>query len=237
MYVTAEVLANLDRNMWPVLALCGFAMVCNYAWFFAAVRQGFRDQVVPVPTFCVLFWLAGDGSMVLRYDLWFNVIDHWYVKLFWLALVFTVLTELVFLYMILRFGRKEMAPTLGQRQFTAALLLGMLVMAVAWETVKRLIGDELYIDYFHLANLAGPAFAAAMLLRRGNRAGTTPFIWYAYTAMVASWFTACALWYGAPFATAPYLVLYAVCTLAATAVALLVRRLPSADALAARGAA
>ena len=206
MYDPSQVLAALDQNAGKVIALCGLAMICNYTWFFAAVARGFKDQVMPVPVFCTLFWLVGDGSMVARYNLWFNVIDHWYVKLFWGALVLTVLTELVFLYMILRFGRKELAPTLSQGQFVVLTFAGLALALIVWEFVKRLIGDVLYIDYFHLANFAGPLFAASQVLRRGTRAGTSPMIWGAYTIMVSSWFVACALWFGDPFASPGYLI-------------------------------
>ena len=230
MYDPAPVLAALDHNKWRVIALCGFAMLCNYTWFFAAVRQGFRDRVVPIPVFCTLFWLAADASMLLRYELWFDVIDHWYVKLFWLALVFTVLCELVFLHMTLRFGRKELAPSLSQRQFSALVLASLAVMWIVWEQIKRLIGDVLYIDYFHLANVVGPVFAASEVLRRGTRAGTTPLIWGAYTLMVASWSLACALWYGPPFASPAYLLLYATSTLTAAAMTVVVARLPHTKA-------
>ena len=230
MYDAGAVLAALDRNAWPVIALCGFAMLCNYTWFLAAVRQGLRDRVVPMPVFCTLFWLVGDASMVLRYELWFHEIGHWYVKLFWLALVLTVACELVFLQLTLRFGRAELAPRFGQRAFAASLLAGAAVMAVAFETLKGLIGDPLYVNYFHLANLAGPAFGGALWMRRGTRAGTTPFIWGAYALMVASWSIACALWYGPPFAEPGFLLLYATSTLGALALAVVLRRLPPAPA-------
>jgi hypothetical protein len=226
-YEIEPVLAALDANRWRVLALCGLAMACNYTWFFAAVRQGLRDRVVPIPVFCTLFWLVGDASMVLRYELWFHEIDHWYVKLFWLALLLTVLCELMFLRLTLRFGRKEYAPTLSQAQFTLLVLAGVVMMGIAWEAIKRWIGDPLYVNYFHLANLAGPAFAAPMVLRRGTRAGTSPLIWGAYTVMVASWFTATALWFGGAFATPGHLVLYAACTASAAAMTLLVARMPA----------
>ena len=72
MYEIAPVLAALDANRWRVIALCGLAMACNYTWFFAAVRQGLKDRVVPIPVFCTLFWLVADASMVLRYQLWFH---------------------------------------------------------------------------------------------------------------------------------------------------------------------
>lgn len=224
------VLAAIDQNKWPILALCSCAMICNYTWFFAAVRQGFKDQTVPIPIFCTLFWLAGDASMVLRYDLWFHVINHWYVKLFWLALVFTVATELVFLYMTLRFGQKEYAPNLSQRQFSVLTLAGLLFVAATWSLLKQLIDDPLYIDYFHLANFVGPSFGMAMVMRRGTRAGTTPFIWAAYALMLIFWFTACALWYGAPFAEPRYLVLYGLTVAAAVLLAVMVSRMPAPGA-------
>ena len=141
MYDTTQVLASIDRNAVPILLLCGLAMLCNYTWFIAAVRQGLRDRTTPIPVFCTLFWLIGDASMVLRYDLWFNVIDHWYVKLFWAALVLTVLCELVFLSLTLRFGHREFAPALSRNQFVALILLGVAAMAVAFETVDG-FGDR-----------------------------------------------------------------------------------------------
>jgi len=235
MYEIAPVLAALDAHRWQVILLCGVAMACNYTWFIAAVRRGLRDQTVPIPVFCTLFWLAGDASMVVRWERWFHEIDHWYVKLFWAALVLTVMCELVFLRLTLRFGRKELAPTLSQPQFTALLFAGLATMGLAFELIHGWIGDPLYINYFHLANLVGPAFAAPMVLRRGTRAGTSPLIWGAYTAMVAAWFTATALWFGGAFATPGHLALYALCTASAAGMTLLVRRMPEvADA---RGAA
>ncbi|HWO25748.1 MAG TPA: hypothetical protein VNO30_43720 [Kofleriaceae bacterium] len=226
MYNPHLVLASIDQHRWAIIALCSFAMLCNYTWFFAAVRQGFRDRVVPVPIVCVFFWLVGDGTMVWHYDLWFNVYDHWYVKLFWFALVLTVICELIFMYMILRFGRKELTPSWSQGQFAILIISGVAVMLVVWLFVKVLIGDPLYITYFHLANMAGPAFGAAMLIRRRSRVGTTPLIWGAYTLMSGSWFLACALWFGPPFASLEFILLYVACTGAAAAMTVAVSRMP-----------
>jgi hypothetical protein len=225
MYDPRLVLAAIDAHKWQIIALCSLAMLCNYIYFISAVRQGFRDRVFPVPMFCTFFWLAGDGSMVARYDLWFNVYDHWYLKLFWAALVLTVLCELVFLYMLLKFGRNELLPSWTQSQFRALVFAGLIVSTVVWVFVKEAIRDDLYITYFHLANMAGPLFGAAQVIRRRSTAGTNPLIWSAYTVMVASWFTACALWFGPPFASSNYLALYAACTLSAAAMAIFVRRM------------
>jgi len=230
MYDPALVLAAIDQHRLGILLLCGLAMIFNYIWFVAAVRQGIRDQVYPIPLFLTYFWLAGDGSMVLRYRLWFEGFHHWYVELFWLALVFTVICELIFLAMTLRYGQRELLPNGTRAQFVLLILAGFVCAAVIWNFVKLLIGDPLYITYFHLANIAGPPLAASLLLRRQTRAGTSTLIWVCYTLMVACWFTACALWYGEPFNTLPYVVPYVFCTATSAAVALGVSRLPPASA-------
>lgn len=226
MYDPEQVLAAIDQHKWPIVTLCAFAMLCNYTWFFAAVRQGFRDRVFPIPIFCTFFWLAGDGSMVLRYDQWFNGYHHWYVELFWLALVFTVLCELVFLYMTLRFGREELLPASTPMQFRLLVFAGLIAAFVTWGFVKANISDDLYISYFHLANMAGPLFAAGLLIRRRSRAGTTPLIWAAYTLMVTSWFLACALWFGPPFNSPMFIIFYVTCIAASAAMWVAVRRMP-----------
>ena len=63
-----------------------------------------------MPLICTVFYLVHDASFVYRFDEWFNTYDHWYVKLFWAALVLTVAFELVFLSQFIRYGRKELAP-------------------------------------------------------------------------------------------------------------------------------
>ena len=226
MYDSHEVLASIDLNKWPILVLCALAMICNYAWFFAAVIRGFKDKVYPVPIFSTLFWLAGDSSVVMSYDLAFRVYNHWYLKLFWFALLVTVTCEPVYLFMIIKFGRKEVSPRLSQHQFTALMLAMLGGMLVGWHFLMRLLGDDLFINYFHLANFVGPFCAAFLLLRRGNRAGTSPFIWGAYTVMVTCWFTATALWFGAPFASPMFLTVYGVCIASAAAMTWAAARAP-----------
>jgi hypothetical protein len=225
LYDPVQVLAAIDQHRWGILVLCGFAMLCNYTWFIAAVRQGFKDQVFPIPVFCTYFWLAGDGSMVWRYREWFNVYDHWYLKLFWVALVFTVACELIFLYMTLRFGRRELLPASTDLQFNLLIFAGLIITVLTWNVIKASLADPLYIVYFHLANMAGPPFAAALLIRRRSSAGTSALIWRAYTLMVTSWFVACALWFGAPFDSRGFIVFYALCAAGAAGMAVAVGRI------------
>jgi hypothetical protein len=163
------------------------------------------------------------APLVLSYDLCFHVYNHWYLKLFWGALCFTVLFELFFLYMILRFGRAELLPSWSQVQFASFVGAGIIVAAVTWAFVKVQLDDPLFISYFHLANMAGPPFYAAQLVRRRSTRGTNSLIWVAYTAMVSSWFLACTLWFGPPFNSPLFVAFYCVC-IASAALAVAVRR-------------
>ena len=228
MYDPAVVLAAIDRNAVPILALCALAMAMNYMYFIEAIIKGFRDRAYPFPVFCTMFWLTGDGSMVLDYHTAFVVVNHWYMKAFWFALVITTGFELLYLYMIMRFGRREIAPGLTQPQFVASLVAGQLIMFMAYHFIKARMGDVLVIDYFNLANLSGPVFGWALLNRRGTLAGTSPRIWLCFTVLIASWSTALALYFGPPFASPGYLLFYAVAVSACIAVTIRAMQLPPA---------
>jgi hypothetical protein len=87
--------------------------------------------------------------------------------------------------MILRFGRKELLPSWSQGQFNALMIAGFAGTVVLWSFVKYLIGDDLYISYFHLANIAGPPFAASLMIRRRSVESVSPLA--ARTAVTDSW--------------------------------------------------
>jgi hypothetical protein len=229
MYDTKTVLASIDHNAVYILALCGAAMLCNYIYFIEAAVRGFRDKAYPFSVFSTLFWLSGDGSVVLNYDVAFHVINHWYIKLFWVALVFTVMFELLYLYMILRFGRKELAPDMQQGPFVASVLGALVVMFFTYSFIKARIGDALVIDYFCLANLAGPMFNWYLIIRRGTRIATSTRIWVSYTLLVVFWSTALTLFFGSPFNSPEYLMLCALAIAASIAVTMKVRSLPAAS--------
>jgi hypothetical protein len=230
MYDAEAVLAAIDHHAPPIVTLCAIAMVCNYIYFIDAARRGFQDEVYPVSVIATLFWLSGDGSVVLNYNLAFHVVNHWYLKAFWVALVFTVAFELLYLYMILRFGRKEIASDMSQPQFVAAVLGALAVMFMTYSFIKARVGDTLVIDYFVLANLAGPMFSWPLMSRRRTRAGTGPLIWICYTILVVSWSAALTFFFGKPFASPEYLTFYGVTILACVVVTMKVMSLPPAPA-------
>lgn len=211
MYNAHQVIAHVDANKWKIIALCSLAMLCNYTWFIAAFRVARRDRVYSIPAFCTLFWLCGDSSFLWHFDRWFHYYKNWYVELFWVALIITVLFELAFTVQLIQYGREELSPAASQAQWTALVLAAIGAAIVIWSMLRHVINDSLWITYFDLANLSGPIFAATLLVRRRSAAGQTALIWYAYAAMAAFWFVAESLWFGPVFRSSEYIAVAVVC--------------------------
>lgn len=216
MYDPHVVLQALDAHKVGVIAFAGMSMVFNYIWFALAAKQGFKDKVFPVPLFTTLLWLCGDGTGVLRYDMYFNTYGHWYLELFWVALILTVSFEILFLYMTFKFGKKELLPNGSNRTFSLGLIVAAIVFAFAWAQVIRALPDDLNIVYFNFANIAGPIAWAAMIAKRRSIAGTNSTIWILYTLMLCCFYFAQASWFGPEFRT-PFMLTYFVVNIAAAA--------------------
>lgn len=229
MYDVNTTLAHLDAHKWAIMGLCSFAMVFNYLWFFLALRKAKHDRLYSVPAFTTVFWLVGDSTFLFGFHDWFFKYKDWYPELFWVALIFTVLFELAFTRQLLLYGRAEIMPKGTQRQFTMAILLAIAVGEIVWWMVRHLIGDPLGITYFDLANVSGPIFAGALVIRRGHRGGQMPEIWLAYAAMAGIWFVAEWLWFGPAFRTAQYNAIAITCEVLALGLAWYVARLPEYD--------
>jgi hypothetical protein len=211
MYDAHELLAHIDQNKWPVLIVCAFAMIGNYIFFIEAFRVARRDKIVTIPIFCTMFWFAHDLSFVYRYNEWFNVIDHWYVKLFWAALVLTVIFESVYLVQVLQYGRAELLPKASQAQFGLLVLAGVVGSCVCWEAVKFVLDDPVYAGSFGIANLSYVLMGTALAVRRRSMAGQTPIIWVGYLILVVCWAGANTLWFGSSFRSVQWLSLDACC--------------------------
>lgn len=225
LYDPNVVLAAMDENKAGVIVLCGAAMVFNYTWFYQAVRRGLRDRVYPVPIVNTLFWLCGDGTAVLRYDMYFNQYGHWYLQLFWLALILTVTFEIIYIAMTLKFGAKELAPDWSPAAFAGLFATGAVAFALTWAMVLRALPDDLNIIYFNIANMIGPLAMTGLLLRRRSNAGTSSAIWINYTLMLGCWYIAQATWFGPQFRTPAMLAFMLVNIMAAAGLAIYVRTL------------
>ncbi|BDB42238.1 MULTISPECIES: hypothetical protein [Mycobacterium] len=226
MYDGVQTLTAIDQHKLGILALCSLAMVCNYTWFFASYVIARREKTYSIPIFCTLFWFAGDGSFVAHYHTWFTTYHHWYVELFWVALLFTVTFEVAFIVQAIQYGRTELLPSANPRQFAALIVAGAAAAIVIWNALSHAMGDPLAVTYFSVANAALPVMYVGVLMRRRSSAGTAPIVWWGYLGMITFWFIALAVFFGPEFRSFWYLALWALCTIAGTGVLIAVKRLP-----------
>ncbi|WP_330461642.1 hypothetical protein OIB37_35140 [Streptomyces sp. NBC_00820] len=227
MYDPHEFLRVVDDHKVPVLIGGTITMLLNYAWFYEAIRVARKDRAFPVPAACLFLWFAHDGLFVWSYPLWFHTYDHWFLKLFWVAIVVTALCELLFLRDLLRYGRAETAPSLTQGRFRVGVVLAMAGVWVTWVVLHQVMNDPLNIYAFFVVNILYPVFGTAMTLRRGSRRGQTTMMWVYCTLETTAWVLTCVLFLGDMFRSWPWLSLGAVMILWTAAGAVLVHRSPS----------
>jgi hypothetical protein len=148
------------------------------------------------------------------------------VELFWGALLFTVMFEVLYMVQAIQYGRKELLPSASPRQFAALITAGAVSAVVVWNFLNHSMGDPIAVAYFSVANAALPLTYVGILMRRRTSAGTAPLVWWGYLGMITCWFTAIALFFGSEFRSFWYLALWAVCTVAGAGVLVAVKRLP-----------
>jgi hypothetical protein len=206
-YEPRAFLDQVNTHALPILLICAGSMLANYTLFIESFRVSRRLKMVTMPVFCTLFWLVHDASYVIQYDKWFNGYDHWYTKLFWVALVLTVAWELAFTAQIVAYGREEFAPFLSPAQWRAAVLGAVVLSGGTWLVLKAYISDDLYVWTFGVALIAYPIFGLASMARRRSVRGFTPLQPAALTVMCLTWFTASIGWFGPEFRTWPWVLL------------------------------
>lgn len=183
MYQPAEVLRYVSDHAVLVVLLGGITLLCNFVYFGEAARLGFRDRCAPMALWGTAIFLAHDGNYLLDYGKWFNTYDHWFPKLFWVALCVTFTFELVFFSQIVRFGRAEFAPALSQRMWTLYCVGAVAAGVIGWAIVKRVLDDDLYLVSFMVTILLCGPSSMPIMMRRGSRRGFSPLEFGAFTVM------------------------------------------------------
>ncbi|WP_067671366.1 hypothetical protein [Nocardia miyunensis] len=224
----------LDAHTVPVFALCGLAMLGNYIWFFAALKVAKAHRTYPIPVFLTFFWFAHDSSFVARYNTWFRTYHHWFPKLFWVLLIFTVAFEIAFIVQTLKYAKDELAPTLSVWQYRLGLLGGCAAMIVAWTWLKQSMDDPIYLDIFALTVLSYPGSAIISVLRHGSRRGMSLGMCGGFLMMTVCYFTASTFFFGPHFQTPTYILVGLSSLVMALVMTWLVIRAPEYDPAAAR---
>jgi len=171
MYDPHEVLRLVDDNVVLVLLFGGLSFGSLFIYFGETMRLGFAHHVAPMTLIATTTFVAHDGNFVLNFDDWFNGFDHWLLQGFWAALVITTCIEFVFLWLIVRYGRAEIAPGLSQRQFAIACGLALVGAVALWAVFKSSIDDPLYLTSFMLTISWCLPSSTTLYLRRGVRRG------------------------------------------------------------------
>jgi hypothetical protein len=183
MYEPLQVFAAVDRNMLIILLLCALALLGNYILWFENLRLGFRHGVYTMPVGSLLFFLPHDVTFVLLFKKWFHEYDHWFPQLWWYGLCITVVMELVFLHMLLRFGRRELLPQFSPRTFVTIVLSLLALASIGWLVVKSVMDDELFLVIFGITVFWCAMFNLGLMARRRSAVGQSVPAWCGYLMM------------------------------------------------------
>jgi hypothetical protein len=226
MYDLAAMYRHMDQFMIPILTVGGLSIFFIWIWFGSALRVSEREHVYSTPVFIVLFWFAHDFSEVLRFHNWFGVYHHWFAELLTLQFAGTVTFEILFLRQIIRYGRKELAPSLTQSQWTVLVILAAAFSYGVWEVIRLIYADPGYIWGTAMTLVLYPPFAIGMALRRGSRAGQTKAMWIGFLGCCVFWWGASVAWFGGPCRDVGYIALGLLSIVGGAAVLWLLDRLP-----------
>jgi hypothetical protein len=171
MYDSQAALRAIDVHATSIMCCLLVAVVFAFVYFVIAFVMARKQRVYVVPFTGAALFFWHDLSYVFFYDKWFHVYDHWWVKMWWFALVGTVLLEGVMLYQVYRYGREELWPKLSKGAFGALLSLGTLFIGALWILVKSILADELYFISFAVTAVFSVPFHTAIMSRRQSRAG------------------------------------------------------------------
>jgi uncharacterized membrane protein len=199
MYDPQQLLNLIDQNKWWILGGFGIVMVFQWIWLIECVRVAKRDRAYSMPVFLTFFWFAHDTGCVARFNDWFNVYDHWFVKLFWLGLLTAVVLELIFFSQVIKYGKDELVPGISTRNFILGLVAFQIGATVTWEYFKYVMGDPLYQASPTITLISYPLLGAALMLRRRSTIGQNVTMWWTFTAMTVGWQATLWIWYGPEF--------------------------------------
>jgi hypothetical protein len=227
MYDPRAALLAIDAHTAEIMAYLLITVFAAFLYFAIAVRVAIKQKVYVVPFIGAALFFWHDLTFVLLYDKWFNVYNHWWVKMWWFALVGTVIFELLMIVQVYQYGHKELWPNLSKRAFGALLVLGTLGIGAMWLLIKVSMGDELFFITFIITAVFSVPFHTAIMGRRQSRAGQS--IVMELSTIVMMWCQTAAYAQAAPFfKSTPFLVFVGAFTVWPLVNVWLILRLPQA---------
>jgi hypothetical protein len=227
MYEPQAILNAIDNDTLWILLGFGVSMVLQNIAMGMAVVMTRREGWISIPLPCTFLWFAHDLGVVARFDTWFNVYDHWFLKLFWLGLLTALLLELVFFAQAIKVGRGEYLPAGTQAQWTALVVGGAVAFVVVWEYMKVVWNDPLYQAVPAITLFLLPIATTALLLRRRSAVAQSAVTYGCFAAMVVFWWGVTVPFYGGNFQSWQYILTGALAFVMLVGVTLAVARMRS----------
>lgn len=229
MYEAGQLLARIDDHTVPILLGFGIAMTFQTVWLVDAFLVARAESTYSLPLFCTFFWFAHDLGCVARFDEWFNVYDHWFLKIFWLGLLSALLLELLFLRQAWLYGHAELLPSRSRGEWAVLLGGGAITAVVAWELLRAIFDDPLYLGAPALTLVSYPVFGIALLVRRRSARGQTVRMWVCAAGITTFWWLTTVGYFGGEFRSWQFISAGALTLIGCVAGAVAVRRLRGAE--------
>lgn len=171
MYGTLETLQAIDQNWQVIMSCLGVVIFFVFVYLTIAVRMAIRQKVYVVPFIGAALFFWHDFTFVLMYDKWFNIYNHWWLKMWWFALIGSSALEAFLTYQVIRYGHRELWPKLSKDQFRLLMIGGTLAIGAMWALVKTSLSDEFFFISFAVTAVWSVPFHTGLLSRRQSRAG------------------------------------------------------------------
>lgn len=176
-------LAAITDNAVPVVLIGGVSIVAMWVFFIEAARMSRRDRVAPMALWMTALWWPHDGNYLLRFNDWFDTYDHWFMQLFWFAIIVTFVSETIYVAQTIRYGRDELSPGQSQGWHTVRVLGAVTAGVISWSLLKGSLDDPLFLLSFMGTLLWGLPSSMALLTRRRSAVGQSLLEWQAYCVM------------------------------------------------------
>jgi hypothetical protein len=186
-YDAHTVIAHTHDRLALVVLAAAVAGAGGYMQYLGAMRRGARDKTFCIPLATNLWNFAHDTTFVASYRSWFGAdsANFWLLKLFWVGLIVFSIFEVVVIWQILRWGRRELFGTdsLIRALASYAVLQAMVFGIFRW--FQDITADPL--EYYGLLTtvILASAFNIPMMKSRGSRRGMSEFILWGYLVLSA----------------------------------------------------
>ncbi len=205
-YDAQAALSSIDANLGWVLGFFAITAAATFVYLIQSFKLAKTHAAYSSALPAAGWFAVHDLHFVALYDLWFHVYDHWWVKAWWVALVFTTIIEFALVGLIIRYGRKELAPWASQWQFFGLIALGTVAIGIIWLLVKAAIDDPLWLISFPITAFWAVPFSTALMLRRNSTRGQSAVLPICSLFIIGAFQGA--LWFIDPFFRSPWFLMF-----------------------------